>query len=258
MLSIAGGGLHVTKTFHMPNPFRYGVRCLHPHSTIPLLESPNPKRYMLQTSPLFWTLIGVASGSVPWSVILGRLALKKDIRAAGEDHNPGAFNVMKASGSAPLFVAAFLLDGLKAAIPIFFAVTIFGIGGWAKVPVCIAPLVGHCWSPLLKFNGGKGISTTGGVWGGQTLIWEGGTVTGVLIGLMFSFISNSGYAVLGLMLGWLGYLVATTRTDLPTLAIWLLNTIIVLYKYRTDLAQPLAFRSWYTRRIDALFSRGRS
>ncbi len=109
------------------------------------------------------TVIGFAAGSLPLSLWLGRLALGVDIRDFGPDRNPGAGNVWRAGGPA-LGIAAAVLDIAKAAVPIAVARLALGISGWALVPVALAPIVGHDFSPLLRFRGGKGVAVTFGAW----------------------------------------------------------------------------------------------
>ena len=112
---------------------------------------------------LAMTLIGFAAGSLPLSLWLGRLALGVDIRDFGPDRNPGAGNVWRAGGPA-LGIAAAALDIAKAAVPIAAARLALGVSGWALVPVALAPIVGHDFSPLLRFRGGKGVAATFGAW----------------------------------------------------------------------------------------------
>lgn len=112
---------------------------------------------------LTMTLIGFAAGTMPLSLWLGRLALGVDIRDFGPDRNPGAGNVWRAGGPA-LGIAAAVLDIAKAAAPIAVARLALGISGWALLPVALAPILGHDFSPLLGFRGGKGVAATFGVW----------------------------------------------------------------------------------------------
>ena len=39
-----------------------------------------------------------------------------------------------------------------------------GVSGWALLPVALAPIGGHDFSPLLRFRGGKGVAATFGAW----------------------------------------------------------------------------------------------
>jgi len=112
---------------------------------------------------LTMTLIGFLAGSLPLSLWLGRLALGVDIRDYGPDRNPGAGNVWRAGGPA-LGILAAVLDIAKAALPVAAARLVFDISGWALLPVALAPIVGHDFSPLLGFRGGKGVAATFGAW----------------------------------------------------------------------------------------------
>ncbi len=109
------------------------------------------------------TMVGFAAGSLPLSLWLGRFALGIDIREYGPDRNPGAGNVWRAGGPA-LGVAAAVLDIAKAAVPIAVARFVLGVSGWALLPVALAPIVGHDFSPILGFRGGKGVAATFGAW----------------------------------------------------------------------------------------------
>jgi glycerol-3-phosphate acyltransferase PlsY len=95
-----------------------------------------------------WTIIGYISGSLPFSVWLGRLFLHTDIRAQGEDRNPGSANVFKAGGKGKWWVglSALLLDGFKGLIPVAIAYYNFKIDSWGLVPVALAPILGHASS----------------------------------------------------------------------------------------------------------------
>ena len=125
---------------------------------------------------LFWTILGLFLGSIPFSLLVAKYALHTDIRTMG-DGNPGGFNVWLAGGRS-WAVIAILLDGLKGAVPVGLAHYIYGISGWSLIPVALAPLIGHIFSPFLKFHGGKGLATTFGIWLGLTL-WLGPTVFGL-------------------------------------------------------------------------------
>ncbi|MEO0157410.1 MAG: glycerol-3-phosphate acyltransferase, partial [candidate division WOR-3 bacterium] len=57
---------------------------------------------------IIWAGLGFLLGSIPFSVILGRLFLSKDIRDYG-DRNPGAANIWRAGGGTALGLLAVLL-----------------------------------------------------------------------------------------------------------------------------------------------------
>lgn len=201
--------------------------------------------------PLLFIITGFISGSVPWSLVIGFVFLKKDIRKYG-DGNPGAFNVIRAGGNGALVALAMFLDAAKAAFPIATALIFFGIHGWTLVPVALAPLLGHMYSLFLGYKGGKGVASTIGMWAGLTLIWEAPFVMATLLGIAFLGLTNSGYAVLFMMIGWLLHLLVTGRTDAPMLSLWAINTALLAYKYRVELSESVAFRDSYKRRINKL------
>jgi glycerol-3-phosphate acyltransferase PlsY len=187
-----------------------------------------------------WALIGFLSGSIPFSILVGRLAGGGDIRQQG-DHNPGAANVGRAVGWRWFLVAA-LLDGFKAAIPIWIARFLGDISGWDIIPVAFAPVIGHAYSPWLRLRGGKAVATTFGVWAGLTL-WVGPIVLGFLLSLMSAIVRVSGWAVM-LAFGLLGFFLEFSYVPAhPEYRwIWLLNAIVLVLKHLADLRQRPGLR----------------
>lgn len=117
----------------------------------------------------WWTAIAVAfaCGSTPFGVMIAR-SRGVDIRTHGSG-NPGATNVGRVLGRR-FGIACFLLDALKGAIPVILAGWLAGVIGqdageiapaaaWGWMSVAVAAILGHCFSPLLGFRGGKGVAT---------------------------------------------------------------------------------------------------
>ncbi len=201
-----------------------------------------------------WTLIGFLSGSIPYSLLVGKLLLKQDIRTQA-DHNPGAFNVLRAGNSAGVFLLAALLDGFKGAIPVGLAYFGAGIDGLPLVAVAMAPALGHAYSPWLKFKGGKAIAVTFGTWAGVT-IGEAPTFLGILLGLWFFAVENSGWAVAGMVTSFLIYtLTRFSGTQPELILLWVLNGALLLWRYRDDLKRPITFRDRYREWVDRLLGR---
>lgn len=104
-------------------------------------------------------VLGYLLGSVPFGLVLTRLAGKGDIRQIGSG-NIGATNVLR-TGSKPLAAATLILDGGKGAAAALI--------GWAVAGPEIALLagggafLGHLFPVWLKFQGGKGMATFLGV-----------------------------------------------------------------------------------------------
>jgi glycerol-3-phosphate acyltransferase PlsY len=103
--------------------------------------------------------LGYLFGSVPFGLILTRLAGKGDIRNIGSG-NIGATNVLR-TGSRWLAVLTMVLDCLKATAAILLARRLFG--DESAGPAATGALVGHLYPAWLKFRGGKGVATLLGV-----------------------------------------------------------------------------------------------
>jgi len=123
-------------------------------------------------------VIGILLGSLPFSVWLVRWIAHVDVRKFG-DGNPGAINAWKVGGWV-VGLAVLLLDVIKGGVPVALARFVFSIEGWALVPAALSPIVGHAFSPWLRFRGGKGIAATFGVWSALTF-WVVPTTLGLLM-----------------------------------------------------------------------------
>ncbi|MGH9375738.1 MAG: glycerol-3-phosphate acyltransferase [Terriglobia bacterium] len=102
-------------------------------------------------------LICFACGSVPFAV-LAMAGSGIDIRKVGSG-NPGFNNVLRVS--VPRALVALIGDMGKGVV----AILLVRHGGpvWQNWLFGFAAIAGHCFSPFLKFKGGKGIATSGGV-----------------------------------------------------------------------------------------------
>ena len=184
-------------------------------------------------SVILWTLFGFFLGSLPFSVWVGNVGLKTDIRREG-DHNPGATNVLRAGGKG-WYILALALDISKGALPVGLANYVAGIQGWDLVPIALAPPLGHAFSPFLKFRGGKAVAATFGVWIGLTL-WKVPLISMSLLVLFSLLIAPSGWALLLTLIG--TAMAMTMWLDDPTLlAIFLLHGLLLIYTHQDDLKQ---------------------
>jgi glycerol-3-phosphate acyltransferase PlsY len=100
-------------------------------------------------------------GACPFSVWIGRWFLGKDIRKYG-DGNPGAANVFRAGGRKTGLLAVFL-DVAKGVPFVFLSHSSFGLSEVAVAVVAMSAILGHAFSPLLRFRGGKAVAVTFGV-----------------------------------------------------------------------------------------------
>lgn len=189
---------------------------------------------------LLWTLFGFTMGSIPFSLIMGKVIAKKDIRTVG-DGNPGGKNALTAGGL-KAGIPAIILDIGKGFLPVFYAKS-YGITDWGLVPVCIAPILGHAFSPFLKFHGGKALGATGGVWmaliGPLVLfVYAILAVPVTLLQAEDAWSANAG------MLCLLGYAILFSEPWLVAFAV--LNVVVVAWKHHRELLRPSHFRPWVT------------
>jgi len=98
------------------------------------------------------------AGSIPFGLLLTRIAGLGDIRAIGSG-NIGATNVLR-TGNKPLAALTLLLDAGKGVVAVLVAQR---FGPDLAALAAIAVVVGHLFPLWLGFNGGKGVATAGGV-----------------------------------------------------------------------------------------------
>jgi glycerol-3-phosphate acyltransferase PlsY len=98
-------------------------------------------------------------GSVPFGLVLTRLAGLGDIRKIGSG-NIGATNVLR-TGNRVLAALTLVLDSAKGAAA---ALVAYGFAPDLAPLAAIATVLGHMFPVWLRFQGGKGVSTTLGVY----------------------------------------------------------------------------------------------
>ena len=194
---------------------------------------------------LAWSALGFASGSVPWAVWLGRVFAHADIREYG-DGNPGTANAWKAGGWR-VGTAVALLDIGKGAAPVLLAATLSGTGNLGLIPIGLAPILGHAYSPILRFRGGKANAVSLGVWAALT---AGAALPVLAVSLAIAYASRrtDGWTVIFGGLGVLGLLLA--RYPEPhLLLLWAGNMGILVLKLRDDLRLGVVPRPWLLRAL---------
>ncbi|MBA3511504.1 glycerol-3-phosphate 1-O-acyltransferase PlsY [Sphingomonas sp.] len=109
---------------------------------------------------LLWAwLLGYLLGSIPFGLLLTRVAGKGDVRQIGSG-NIGATNVLRAGGKG-LAAATLLLDTLKGAAAVLLARALLGPG--SEMFAATGALLGHLYPVWLRFKGGKGVATFLGI-----------------------------------------------------------------------------------------------
>ncbi len=109
---------------------------------------------------LLLSLAAYLLGSIP----TGHLLTKRrgiDLRSVGSG-NVGATNVLRAAGKGAA-VVTLVIDVLKGALAVALAMYFLPGKIYAHGIVGLAAVLGHIFSPFLKFSGGKGVATSIGV-----------------------------------------------------------------------------------------------
>ncbi|MGL5115318.1 MAG: glycerol-3-phosphate 1-O-acyltransferase PlsY [Beijerinckiaceae bacterium] len=111
-------------------------------------------------------VFGYLCGSIPFGLIITRLAGTEDIRGIGSG-SIGATNVLR-TGRKSLAAGTLLGDALKGTV----AVLVAGMWGpWTAIIAGLGAFLGHLFPVWLKFKGGKGVATYIGIL--LALSWKG-------------------------------------------------------------------------------------
>lgn len=130
-------------------------------------------------SNLILCLSAFLLGSIPFGLFMARAFQVNDLQSRGSG-NIGATNVSRVVGFWPAGALTFLLDVLKGLIPVLLlslpSVQGFWSGWWESLGrsgveisenviwlVGFFAVCGHCFSPWVRFKGGKGVATGFGV-----------------------------------------------------------------------------------------------
>ncbi|MEC9066269.1 glycerol-3-phosphate 1-O-acyltransferase PlsY [Altererythrobacter marinus] len=195
----------------------------------------------LTTAILLAAALGYACGSIPFGLLLTRIAGMGDVRKIGSG-NIGATNVLR-TGNKGLAAATLLLDLAKGFVPVMLAGRLFAMPGAmpeaAIGPVPVAALfavLGHCFPVWLGFRGGKGVATNAGVSFGlawpiglaYALVWLG------ILGLtrISSLAGMSAVCAAAIVAAVMGYL-----SFVPALA---LIAVLVLWLHRANIRRLAA------------------
>ncbi|RYE01492.1 MAG: glycerol-3-phosphate 1-O-acyltransferase [Sphingomonadales bacterium] len=186
---------------------------------------------ILWAAPAAAIIFGYLLGSIPFGVLLTRMAGAGDLRTIGSG-NIGATNVLR-TGRKGLAAATLLLDLAKGAAAVLLTDWIFPgtgmLGG-------MAAFLGHCYPVWLRFKGGKGVATLMGIV--LALHWPSGLVyaavwLGLLAALRISSVAGMAAAVSApVSAAYFG------RIDIVLLLLGL--ALIVLWKHRDNIDRLLS------------------
>jgi len=177
-------------------------------------------------------VVGYLLGSIPFGLVLTRLAGTQDLRSIGSG-NIGATNVLR-TGRKGLAAATLLLDALKGTA----AVIICGYFGGPNAAMLsgLGAFLGHLFPVWLKFKGGKGVAVYIGVLIG--LFWPGALLfCGIWLALAFALRYSSLSALAASVLTplfpwWFGHAALA--------ALFALMTLLLIFMHRENIRRLLA------------------
>lgn len=194
-------------------------------------------------------LVAFLIGSIPFGYVIGRLFYHTDIRRQGSG-NIGAMNALRTLGKGGA-AAVLLLDALKGFVPTFLTLWYFRTGGAGHLDldfdpnfppgaqilaalVATAAVLGHCYSPWLRFRGGKGVATSFGAI--FALSWPAGlmVLAGWLAGAAITRYSSVG-SMAGSIVAPFALWIFTG--SLPETAYGIFAALLILFKHRENVAR---------------------
>lgn len=184
--------------------------------------------------PILSVLIGYLLGSIPFGLLLTRLAGLGDVRRIGSG-NIGATNVLR-TGHKGLAAATLLLDMVKGLAAVLIVQALWPRFGQLPALAGLFAFLGHLFPVWLRFAGGKGVATLIGVVAG--LLWQAGlAVAGIWVATLAitRFSSVAGMAA-GIAAPLAAFLMG--RNDLAGL--FAVFALLILWKHRANLARLVA------------------
>ena len=177
---------------------------------------------------------GYLFGSVPFGLVLTRLAGLGDVRAIGSG-NIGATNVLR-TGRKDIAAATLLLDAAKGLAAVLIAAQ---FGPATAAFAAIGALVGHCYPIWLRFKGGKGVATFLGIL--LALSWPHALLFAVIwLGFAAVFRYSSLSALIASACVPLSAFLFPERTLLGSIAlgeVTLLLVILIVWKHRANIGR---------------------
>jgi acyl phosphate:glycerol-3-phosphate acyltransferase len=177
-------------------------------------------------------LLGYLLGSIPFGLILTRLAGTEDLRSIGSG-NIGATNVLR-TGRKGLAAATLILDALKGTVAVIIAGHF--AGSEAAMLAGLGAFLGHLFPVWLRFKGGKGVAVYIGILIG--LFWPAALVfcaLWIITAVISRYSSLSALAaslVTPILLWWLGHL--------SLAALFAILTVLLFYMHRANISRLMA------------------
>ena len=181
--------------------------------------------------PAVALLLGYLLGSIPFGVLLTRWGGAGDLRQVGSG-NIGATNVLR-TGRKGLAAATLLLDALKGVAAVLLAQW---IAPGNEALAAAGAFLGHCFPVWLRFHGGKGVATLGGI--ALALCWPAGLIYAGLWMVMLATLRVSSLA--GMIAALSAPVAAAFFNRFDLVLLFLSLALILVWKHRENVERLLA------------------
>jgi len=175
-------------------------------------------------------IFGYFLGSIPFGLILTRLAGLGDVRSIGSG-NIGATNVLR-TGNKKLAAATLILDALKGTVAVLIA-SRYGLE--AAIGAGFGAFIGHLFPVWIGFKGGKGVATYLGILIG--LAWPGALVFAAvwIITALLTRYSSLAALIASIIVPMALYLQGNSAIAV----LFAIMTVIVIFKHKANITRLL-------------------
>jgi len=114
---------------------------------------------------IFSSFLAFLLGSIPFGIVFSRIFRAEDPRKVGSG-NIGATNVLRSSGNKSIAILTLIADIAKGSIAVLIGSQIqkdYNLFFTPELLCGLVAILGHIFSPFVKFRGGKGVATSLGV-----------------------------------------------------------------------------------------------
>ena len=187
-------------------------------------------------------VIASALGAIPTAYLFGRALKGIDVRRSGS-RNVGALNAYRQLGKSA-GLAVLLIDATKGAAAILIGQRL-GAPDLALYAAAMAAIIGHNFSPFLRFRGGKGAAVVLGI--SAIMLWEITAITVVVGAALFAVTRHAMWSMSGVLV-LLNILPVATDQPIGLIVLCLALSFVVagthLMRQRPQILPALRRRQW--------------
>jgi glycerol-3-phosphate acyltransferase PlsY len=145
-------------------------------------------------------------------------------------------------------MSVMFVEFLKAILPIWLAYQYFDISGYDLVLVSAMPILGHSFSPFLKFKGGKALAVTAAMWLALFNV-ESAIVIFGLLAIMYTIQKNDAWTVNLVHFGFFLYGMITNISNqyisnTQFMFLWIFASLMMIYNHKKELQSFPQFKKF--------------